>query len=126
MLKQGEAIMADGKIVRFVGASQDVTERAMISARLARANETLQRLSATDELTDVGNRRRVEQQLETEWSRAVPLGLPLGLLMLDIDHLKKHNDRYGHPGGDAAMRQVAGVRVKGAQRSDEIVARDGG
>ena len=80
----------------------------------------------TDELTGVGNRRRFDQQLEAEWARCQRRSLPLGMLMLDVDHFKRYNDQYGHPGGDEVLRKVAGILTECAQRAGELVARYGG
>ncbi|MDB5894234.1 MAG: hypothetical protein JWQ88_1765, partial [Rhodoferax sp.] len=123
---QGEALMEDGKVVRLMGASQDVTERVEYAAKLAAANEKLKLLAVTDELTGVGNRRCFDQQLDAEWARCQRRSLPLGLLMLDVDHFKRYNDQYGHPGGDEVLRQVAAILTDCAQRSGELVARYGG
>jgi diguanylate cyclase (GGDEF)-like protein len=123
---QGEAVTEDGRVVRLMGASQDVTERVQYAAQLAAANDKLRLLAVTDELTNVGNRRRFDQQLEAEWARCQRRGLPLGMLMLDVDHFKRYNDQYGHPGGDEVLRQVAAILTECAQRSGELVARYGG
>ncbi len=123
---QGEAVVHAGKVVRLAGASQDVTERVQYAAKLATANKKLELLAVTDSLTGVGNRRCFDQQLETEWSRCQRRNIPLGLLMLDIDHFKLYNDRYGHPRGDETLSHVATILSECAQRSGELVARYGG
>jgi diguanylate cyclase (GGDEF)-like protein len=123
---QGEAVVHAGQVVRLTGASQDVTERVQYAAKLATANKKLELLAVTDSLTGVGNRRCFDQQLAAEWSRCQRRNIPLGLLMLDIDHFKLYNDRYGHPRGDETLSHVATILSECAQRSGELVARYGG
>jgi diguanylate cyclase (GGDEF)-like protein len=81
--------------------------------------------STTDVLTGAWNRRAFEQRLAAEWNRHVRTRSSLGLLMLDVDHFKHFNDRFGHPAGDRALVQV----VQAAQqplRSIDFLARFGG
>ncbi len=86
----------------------------------------LQRIARTDSLTQLGNRRLFDESLKREWDRAARLHKPLALLMLDIDWFKKYNDRYGHPAGDAALREVAACIARGVHRPTDICARYGG
>lgn len=65
--------------------------------------EEVSRLSCTDPLTELTNRRGAQQQLQTLWLQGEPLSVVLG----DIDHFKQVNDCYGHPAGDAALCAVA-------------------
>lgn len=65
--------------------------------------EEVSRLSCTDPLTELTNRRGAQQQLQALWLQGQPLSVVLG----DIDHFKQVNDRYGHPAGDAALCAVA-------------------
>jgi diguanylate cyclase (GGDEF)-like protein len=123
---QGEAIFEGEQVVRLVGASQDITERVHYAAELKAANEKLERLTVTDGLTGVGNRRLFDQKLAAEWARCARRGLHLGLLMLDIDHFKLYNDHYGHQAGDEILRRVADMLARCVQRSGELVARYGG
>jgi diguanylate cyclase (GGDEF)-like protein len=124
---QGEAVTGDnGEVVRLVGALQDVTELEKYEGELRRANEQLARLTVTDGLTGVGNRRLFDQTLEKEWQRCARHHVPLALLMVDIDHFKLYNDRHGHIAGDAALTQVAHILADCVQRSGELVARYGG
>jgi len=93
---------------------------------LERSNQQLELLSATDGLTGLANRRQFDQHLYAEWQRSMRSGQPMSLLLIDIDHFKRYNDRYGHLAGDACLRQVAGILYDCAQRSGELVARYGG
>ncbi|MEQ1660738.1 MAG: diguanylate cyclase, partial [Hylemonella sp.] len=110
----------------LVMARLDVTELVQKSMALERSNQQLELLSATDGLTGLANRRQFDQHLFSEWQRSMRSGQPISLLLLDIDHFKRYNDRYGHLAGDACLRQVAGILYDCAQRSGELVARYGG
>jgi diguanylate cyclase (GGDEF)-like protein len=123
---QGVAICEEGRPVRLLGAFQDITEKKTNAIELQRLNEQLTRLSTTDALTEVGNRRMFDQTLKTEWARAARRGEHVGLLMIDIDHFKEYNDHYGHPAGDVCLRQVARMVGQSMRRGGELVARYGG
>ncbi|MCZ8253110.1 MAG: diguanylate cyclase [Hylemonella sp.] len=110
----------------LVMARLDVTELVQKSMALERSNQQLELLSATDGLTGLANRRQFDQHLYSEWQRSMRSGLPISLLLLDIDHFKRYNDRYGHLAGDACLRQVAAILYDCAQRTGELVARYGG
>ncbi len=125
-----ERITRDGGIA---GVRTDVTELVRREQELTRLNEQLDamngelaRLSSTDELTGLANRRQFDHRLEEEISRAQRHGLPLALLMLDVDHFKRYNDRHGHPVGDACLRRVAALLLEVARRPSDLVARVGG
>jgi diguanylate cyclase (GGDEF)-like protein len=85
----------------------------------------VRRLSITDELTGLYNRRFLLQMLERERLRAERYATDLSLMMIDIDHFKNYNDRYGHPSGDGLLRVFAGRLLQMARKSD-VVARYGG
>jgi len=86
----------------------------------------LQALSYQDGLTDIGNRRKFDQFLEQEWSRAMRHQESLSLIMIDIDFFKPYNDNYGHIQGDDCLKQVAKLLAKTSKRETDIVARYGG
>ena len=85
----------------------------------------LERLSHEDPLTGLANRRRWDTELVSACTEARERGTVVGVVLLDIDHFKKINDRYGHPGGDEALRAVAGL-LTGRVRAGDLVARLGG
>ncbi|WP_268799771.1 sensor domain-containing diguanylate cyclase [Pseudomonas huanghezhanensis] len=91
-----------------------------------RAERELAELASTDGLTGLANRRRLDQVLKQEWSRGSRSGLPLSLLMIDVDHFKAFNDRHGHHGGDEALRQVAETIGGTVRRPGDLAARYGG
>ncbi len=93
---------------------------------LQQANLELDRLSRTDYLTHVANRRYFEESLEAEWSRAIRGKHSVTLLMIDVDCFKAYNDRYGHIEGDECLQAVAKTLVETAKRPADQVARFGG
>ena len=87
----------------------------------------MQQLLATDALTGIANRRSFDEALEREWRRCGRAGLSLSLLMIDVDHFKAYNDRFGHQKGDECLRRVARALVDCIGRPDAtMVARYGG
>lgn len=100
--------------------------------KLARRDGELERLnvelferSLTDDLTGLGNRRRMEQDVELTHARALRSGRPYAVALFDIDHFKFYNDFYGHVGGDETLRRVA-ASIDGASRAGECTFRYGG
>lgn len=89
-------------------------------------SDLLRRLVFLDGLTGVFNRRYFDQQILTEWARAVRSNSPLSLILLDVDFFKLFNDQYGHQAGDDALRQVANALKAGLKRPADLVARFGG
>ena len=92
---------------------------------LKRSNEKLQKLSNTDHLTELFNRRYMMEVLEKEVQRSVRKGSDLSIIMLDVDHFKQVNDRYGHLQGDVILKRVA-LQLKQELRSYDCAARYGG
>ncbi|WP_416397226.1 diguanylate cyclase [Allohahella sp. A8] len=88
--------------------------------------EELHRLASIDALTGVANRREFDTVLKREWARSQRDGLPLSLLMIDIDHFKLYNDHYGHPVGDRCINAVAQALQHVVHRSSDLLARYGG
>jgi diguanylate cyclase (GGDEF)-like protein len=92
---------------------------------LAEANTRLAQLAVTDGLTGLYNHRHFHERIALEVERSQRSGLPLSLLMLDVDHFKQFNDTYGHPAGDEVLRQLARV-LSDTRRANDVVARYGG
>jgi diguanylate cyclase (GGDEF)-like protein len=92
---------------------------------LAEANTRLAQLAVTDGLTGLYNHRHLHERLTLEVERSQRSGLPLSLLMLDVDHFKLFNDTFGHPAGDEVLRQLARV-LTDTRRANDVVARYGG
>ncbi|MGY3893052.1 GGDEF domain-containing protein [Aeromonas enterica] len=93
---------------------------------LAEVNRQLEILSNTDALTSIGNRRLFDHILVQEWNRGLRSGMPLALIMLDIDHFKQFNDHYGHLAGDTCLQALAQALSQSGRRAGELVARYGG
>jgi diguanylate cyclase (GGDEF)-like protein len=96
-----------------------------INETLRERNEELERLSVTDMLTGLSNRRTLMQRLGEEIVRSNRTTHPFAVLMADVDHFKQYNDANGHPAGDAVLKEVAEILRKSARASD-CVARYGG
>ncbi len=90
------------------------------------ANEHLEELASLDGLTGLANRRGFDRQIEHEWQRATERHEPVALMMIDIDHFKLYNDRYGHVAGDTCLRSVAETLSLVTLENAVLVARYGG
>ena len=96
---------------------------ALTNARLYRA---IQEQAITDGLTGLFNHRYFYERLAQEFARAQRYGLPLSLLMLDIDDFKTFNDTHGHPAGDLVLREVGRLLSTQLRRDVDVAARYGG
>ena len=88
---------------------QEVTKRLWAEKELTQANLRLHDKAMRDALTGLYNRGYLEESLNREASRARRSDRPFGVMMIDIDHFKRCNDRYGHAAGDAVLRAVDGL-----------------
>ncbi|MHC1761192.1 MAG: diguanylate cyclase [Negativicutes bacterium] len=93
---------------------------------LTALNAELHKLSISDGLTCIGNRRYLDEFLEQEWQRAIRENTPLSLIMLDIDYFKLFNDTYGHIAGDACLKKIAEVLTNTIKRATDFASRYGG
>jgi diguanylate cyclase (GGDEF)-like protein/PAS domain S-box-containing protein len=143
----------DGRVTGLISANADITERRALEERVAeqlrevttlnealghrqdelaransqleQANARLEELATCDGLTGLKNHRFLQDVLLSNFSFARRHRLPLSLVMLDVDHFKAYNDTFGHPAGDAVLRQVA-LLLKAGVRDHDIAARYGG
>lgn len=92
---------------------------------LAELNEKLEEQSVTDALTQIHNRRYLDQFLADEFLKALKLSRSLSVLMCDVDYFKQVNDNYSHAVGDDVLKVLAGL-LKSSIRQDDLVARYGG
>ena len=90
------------------------------------ANEHLEEMASLDGLTGLANRRGFDRELERAWQRARELCQPIALMMIDIDHFKLYNDRYGHVAGDTCLRAVGETLSLVTLEEAVLVARYGG
>ena len=102
---------------------RQVAERTI---ELERANQQLGVMARRDALTGLPNRATFQQALHELWTAGAASGEQLSLLMLDVDHFKAYNDRYGHLQGDAALRSVARCLGAAVRASAALAARYGG
>ena len=103
-----------------------VRARVRTQLTVKRQADALRALTLTDPLTGVANRRAFDERLEAEWRRCARAGLPVALILADVDHFKAYNDHYGHQAGDACLVQVAAALRRGAGRTHDLVTRYGG
>jgi diguanylate cyclase (GGDEF)-like protein len=94
--------------------------------QLLEENRQLDYLAQVDGLTGVPNRRCFDERLRTEWAASALNNRPLSLLMIDVDHFKRFNDRYGHARGDSCLKAIAACITRGGLRANDFVARYGG
>ena len=94
--------------------------------KIVNAMRTIERLSNTDSLTGIANRRNFNERLLLEWSRATREDMNLSLAIADVDHFKCYNDTHGHIQGDVALQIVASAMAKGIKRGVDMIARWGG
>ena len=102
---------------------RQVAERTV---ELAEANRRLRTMAELDGLTGIANRRRLDEYLPLAFAQCAHRGRPLSLLLVDVDHFKRYNDRHGHLAGDELIRRVADLLRSGLRRSEDLVARYGG
>jgi len=115
-------------LVRYYRRREAVVQ-ALVDERtkeLAEANALLAERANRDALTGVASRRLFDDRLEVYWRQARRSRSPLSLLMVDVDRFKALNDRYGHPAGDAFLKQLAGRMEAVCHRGLDLVARYGG
>lgn len=103
-----------------------VRARVRTQLTVKRQADALRALTLTDPLTGVANRRAFDERLHAEWRRCARAGLPVALILADVDHFKAYNDHYGHPAGDACLVQVAAALRRSAGRTHDLVTRYGG
>lgn len=130
---------ADGVAQTILGITRNVSERKAAELALRETNRllharieeigrlqvALQELAVRDSLTGLYNRRYLDETLEREVSRARREGIPLSLVMLDIDYFKRVNDTYGHQVGDEALRMLATTLLADI-RAEDVACRYGG
>jgi len=114
-----------GQTVPFDSEYESLVRSLASQAAVAIRNARLEDLSFKDALTDVYNRRYFTIRMEEEFKRHTRFHEPLSLAILDVDHFKDVNDRFGHRAGDEALRDIARLLLKHS-RSFSVVTRYGG
>ena len=118
----GEQVLSDGDRLKIGRTIVKFMEGDNIEASY---HEEIYRLMTVDGLTQLYNRRYFNETLEREVNRCRRYKRPLSLVVFDVDHFKKTNDRFGHVAGDALLRQLAQV-VRPRLRREDVFARTGG
>lgn len=96
------------------------------TAELGRANERLSKLSFSDALTGLASRRRFDETLDAEWSRAIGSGRPLSLVLADLDGFRRYDDEFGRAAGDSCLVDVARVIRSNVRQAGDLAARFAG
>jgi two-component system, cell cycle response regulator len=115
-LEDGDRIqLGSGTILRF----------SLVDDAELQALQRVYNAAVRDGLTGVFNRKHLEERLDAEVAYALRQGTPLSIVILDVDHFKRVNDTYGHPGGDHVLKKVASVLAQ-TLRTEDVLARYGG
>ena len=117
--------LASHRIVYLYVSATTMIAFGLFGYVLGRQTDKLQRLSTTDALTGLGNRRGLNAHLKQEHSRSRRYRAPLSLLLIDVDELKRINDDQGHAAGDDVIRRFASA-IKATARDTDIGGRWGG
>ena len=107
-----------GEVTHFVSIERDISDTKNLE-------EELERLSRTDSLTGLGNRRALYEMMEKEFNRFQRHGVTFSLLMIDLDYFKCINDQYGHGGGDKVLVSIGKI-LSSMFRAEDQVTRIGG
>ena len=119
LVNAAPVVDSTGRVAKVVVTFVDISERK-------RAEERLRLLSEKDALTELPNRRFFADILDREWRLAVRYGLPVSLVMIDIDFFTAYNDRYGHLAGDECLIRVSQTLSDSLKRPTDFLARYGG
>ena len=119
-------IRENDKTIAIIGFMFDISERKSMELELEELNKKNQALLLQDPLTQVANRKALNERIEFEFKRAERNKRPLSILFIDIDHFKKYNDDFGHLQGDQCLIAVAQLLKTQFSRAYDFVARFGG
>ncbi|BCJ50851.1 hypothetical protein Asp14428_23260 [Actinoplanes sp. NBRC 14428] len=119
----GQLAVSLNNALLYASLEERVAER---TRALAAANDQLERLSVTDALTGLPNRRAFQRVAAEAWGRLVHTGSPFAVAMIDIDFFKPYNDRNGHQAGDGCLRRVAGALGASVRDASDLACRYGG
>ncbi len=107
-----------GQLAYFAAIERDLTEHKMLQSRL-------EILASTDSLTGLPNRQAIMNKAEKEFANARQFSRSLSLVMIDVDHFKSINDKFGHAAGDHVLREVSTI-CQDVLRGSDIIGRVGG
>jgi len=123
-----EAILLEMGAADFIAKPFDaplIRARVETHLRGKHMNDERRSIDLIDVQTGAASRRRFDESLEQEWSRARRAGTALALLMIDVDHFQSFDERYGGPGGEACLQSVARALKGVSRRPADLVARYG-
>lgn len=106
--------------------ARDISYQKQAERMILEMNQTLKEISFKDGLTNIANRRSMDDYLESEWQQAIQLNRPISIILIDIDFFKLYNDTYGHVAGDRCLIEVTTCIKDTLTRSSDLVARYGG
>lgn len=109
----------------FVVSHHVITERKLAEERVEQYNRELSRLAATDRLTRLANRTKLDEVLDSEIYRVKRYAVSFSVILLDVDYFKSVNDRFGHPVGDLVLVGVAEI-LRTRVRESDVAGRWGG
>ncbi|MBB6218894.1 diguanylate cyclase (GGDEF)-like protein/PAS domain S-box-containing protein [Anaerosolibacter carboniphilus] len=115
-----------GEIQFIMSMTENITDMKIAEQKQRELTKELQRLSALDGLTELNNRRAFDEFFNQEWHRCLKDGLPLSLILLDIDGFKKYNDTYGHHEGDTCLKTIATTLKEALHEPNHFICRYGG
>jgi diguanylate cyclase (GGDEF)-like protein/PAS domain S-box-containing protein len=123
----------DGNLTHYIGVQKDVTARILLEHHLHQSNLDLQSLNRqlntlayTDHLVGLSNRRHFDEQFTSLLSAAQRTHSELSVLMIDFDHFRQFNERYGRSAGDGCLRMVGDCIAKSFARTSDCTARYSG
>ncbi|HZK54193.1 MAG TPA: diguanylate cyclase [Desulfosporosinus sp.] len=119
--KKNDEIEKNARLLAI--GNQELTK---LHEQLKETHQRLQILSTFDVVTEIPNRRCLDDTLKREWNRCLREGKSLSLIIIDIDHFKPYNDHYGHLQGDICLRKVAKALASVVKRSCDFIGRYGG
>lgn len=121
------ALAVGGSVERELEDAQSARIRADIAAHsLTHRNDELRQLSEVDTLTGLANRRSIDRRLPEIAERSLLQGETIGVMMIDVDHFKRFNDRFGHQEGDRCLIEAARAAGEQVRRKDDLIGRFGG
>lgn len=118
-----DASISPHKEINFIaGAIEQVTEQALFrkNQELEAKNEQLKKISTTDHLTGLLNRRKITENIEKEYQRARRYNNTFSTIIIDIDWFKKINDEFGHQAGDQVLKECADIFTSKLRNTDSV------
>ena len=126
LVKPVSAVVLSAKIRSLQRLDQMRGKLVDMSKDLTAANQRLETIANQDALTGIANRRAFDNLIDRELAHAVRSREPLSVALVDVDHFKAFNDRYGHPAGDQCLRAIGGAITRSCKRATDFAARYGG